>query len=169
MTSITDEWAEDAPASAETTPAPPAKPKSKKPKKPKKKPDPPPLEFPTVDAFVTEYLAPTIRRNLLKNTLTWCPDWWRHPEAVSRLTAIWRAWENLRLDPALGISTWWLHHCDPHLRVLMDPDTGPLSGCNPKKGHTRHALGPLPITPSDPALWLTPAFSTEPEHEDNGV
>lgn len=38
------------------------------------------------------------------------------------MEAIWRAWEYLRLEAALGISTWWLNHADPHMRVLMDKE-----------------------------------------------
>ncbi|MBT2505834.1 DUF4913 domain-containing protein [Streptomyces sp. ISL-98] len=82
-------------------------------------------------------------------------------EALSRLTALWRAWENLRLDPALGMSTWWLHHAKPHLQDLLDADTGPLSACSPE-GHTAYAYPPLPLEPADPALWLSPAFSAAP-------
>ncbi|SEF16356.1 protein of unknown function [Streptomyces sp. 2112.2] len=121
----------------------------------------PQLVFSTVTDFVHDYLAPMIRRNLAGGQLTWCPAWWRHPEAVTRLTALWRSWENLRLDPAVGISMWFLHHCDPHLRVLMDPDIGPLAACQPGQ-HGAYALAPLPVERPDPALWLSPAFSAAP-------
>jgi hypothetical protein len=59
----------------------------------------------------------------------WCPSWFRHPEALSRLDSVWRAWEFLRFDPALGMSNWWLHHVDPHVQALMDPVTGPFAHC----------------------------------------
>ncbi|MDQ0819407.1 hypothetical protein QFZ79_001702 [Arthrobacter sp. V4I6] len=36
--------------------------------------------------------------------------------------------EHLRLEPALGISTWWLNHADPHMRILMDKE-GPFNKC----------------------------------------
>jgi hypothetical protein len=58
----------------------------------------------------------------------WCPEWYKHPEALIRMEAIWRAWEHLRLEPALGVSTWWLNHADPHMRVLMDTE-GPFKKC----------------------------------------
>ncbi|MGV0111135.1 DUF4913 domain-containing protein [Arthrobacter sp. CP30] len=32
--------------------------------------------------------------------------------AVSRLNALWRAWETLRLDPGTGMSDWWRIHAD---------------------------------------------------------
>jgi hypothetical protein len=44
------------------------------------------------------------------------------------MEAIWRAWEHLRLEPALGVSTWWLNHADPHMRALMDKE-GPFKKC----------------------------------------
>jgi hypothetical protein len=44
------------------------------------------------------------------------------------MESIWRAWEHLRLEPALGISTWFLNHADPHMRVLMD-NKGPFKKC----------------------------------------
>ncbi|MDJ0344239.1 DUF4913 domain-containing protein [Streptomyces sp. H10-C2] len=168
MTRIDDEWAE-APATPGTEPASPPDPSSDKNagrgkrKGKKKKPAPKPV-FQSLDEFVTEYLAQVIRRQLNGSTQTWCPAWWKHPEAISRLSALWRAWENLQLEPALGMSVWWLQHCDPHLRALMHPDTGPLASCSPE-GHSDYAYKPLPLEKSDPALWLSPSFSTTPAPE----
>jgi hypothetical protein len=117
------------------------------------------LLFPSVDEFMTEFLAPILRRRLSRTVAIWCPSWWRHPEAIARVTALWRAFEHLRLDPALGMSTWWLHHADPHLRALMDPDYGPFAVCDPREGHNERELPPLPLEPSPPELWDHPAFS----------
>lgn len=50
------------------------------------------------------------------------------PEALIRMESIWQAWEHLRLEPAVGVSTWWLNHADPHMRVLMDKE-GPFKKC----------------------------------------
>ena len=33
-----------------------------------------------------------------------------------------------RVEPAIGVSTWWLNHADPHMRVLMDRE-GPFKKC----------------------------------------
>ncbi|MBE1598853.1 MULTISPECIES: DUF4913 domain-containing protein [Streptomyces] len=117
----------------------------------------PEFYFADVDAFVSGYLSPTIRRRIDGSSVTWCPQWWQHPEAGARLTALWLAWEHLRREPALGMSTWWLYHFDPHLRVLMDTDTGPFAACSPEEGHTAHPFAPLPVDPmptpeADPAL-----------------
>uniref|UniRef100_A0AAU2JTC9 DUF4913 domain-containing protein n=1 Tax=Streptomyces sp. NBC_00049 TaxID=2903617 RepID=A0AAU2JTC9_9ACTN len=103
--------------------------------------------FADVFVFVTEYLSQMVRRRVNGSTATWCPRWWEHPEAGARLSALWLAWEHLRHDPALGMSTWWLHHADPHLRVLMDADMGPFAACSPKDGHTAYPFDPLPVDP----------------------
>ncbi|WP_223836023.1 DUF4913 domain-containing protein [Streptomyces venezuelae] len=105
--------------------------------------------FADVFAFVTDYLAVMIRRPLDGTSATWCPHWWEHPEAGARLSALWLAWEHLRHDPALGMTTWWIHHADPHLKVLMDPRQGPFAACSPE-GHAREPLGPLPVEPYEP-------------------
>ncbi|MFJ8195268.1 DUF4913 domain-containing protein [Streptomyces sp. NPDC096094] len=163
---IVDEWADDPEPTEETGAASPrSKPgKTKKTGKTKKaaKDEPPPLVYQSVNEFMTEWLAPVIRRKIDGQTLTWCPRWWAHPEVLTRVNALWRAWEHLRLDPALGMSMWFLHHCDPHLRQIMDGDTGPLAKCSINDGHEmRRPLEPLPLETADPALWLDPAFSTE--------
>ncbi len=115
--------------------------------------------YATLDAWVGEHLSPLIRRRF-GGSLTWCAQWWRHAEAVSRLTALWHEWERARAQG--GLSDWWLHHADPHLRVLMSRDDGPFMACKPPEGDQpgeHRPLPPLPVAPSDPALWLGSAFS----------
>lgn len=90
--------------------------------------------FPNVDVFVREFLAPTYRRSLEGNHRVWCPDWWRHAEAINRLESLWRAWEHLRLDPATGMSVWWRDHADHHMPALLAAD-GPFKGCGSDRGH----------------------------------
>ncbi|GAA0438982.1 DUF4913 domain-containing protein [Streptomyces luteireticuli] len=167
MDPFADEWADDdatahPPAAPETKPAAAAGPARAKRRRPARKQQPPrELVFPTVKHFVEDYFAEVIRRNL-HGSATWCPRWWAHTEALLRLTAVWRAWEHLRHDPALGMSNWMLQHADPHLRVLMDRDNGPFSACSPE-GHSRYAYEPLPLEPADPAMWLSPSLSAMPK------
>lgn len=101
--------------------------------------------FAAVDQWVSGWLLPMWSRDLHGEASTWCPQWWRHPEAVARLTALWLCWEHLRLDPATGMSSWWRDHADHHLGVLLSSSTV-FKGCSPK-GHTDY---PLPELPSDP-------------------
>jgi uncharacterized protein DUF4913 len=104
--------------------------------------------FPNVLAFVTEHLTPMYRRSLSGTDRTWCAEWWRHTEAVSRLEALWRSWEYLRLDPNLGISVWMRDHLDHHMAILLDAD-GPFKGCKPDQHAQR--LEALPLKPPVPA------------------
>ena len=78
------------------------------------------LFYPHVAAFVSDRLVHLYARRL-GQTYVWCPEWFRHAEALSRLDALWRAWEHLRLDPATGISVWWRDHADPHMWRAAQP------------------------------------------------
>jgi hypothetical protein len=111
----------------------------------------PELVYPSVDLFVAHLIAPTWCRPVDGRHLTWCPSWWKHPEAIMRLEALWRSWEHLRMDPATGLSVWMLDHADRHMRILMDPDLGPFKGCHPERGHGDR-LSPLPL--SEPPAGL---------------
>jgi hypothetical protein len=89
----------------------------------------PELVYSSAVEFFVELLAQSYVREVNEGAaFAWCPEWYKHPEALIRMEAIWRAWEHLRLEPALGISTWWLNHADPHMRVLMDKE-GPFKKC----------------------------------------
>lgn len=104
------------------------------------------LQFPDVVSFVEELLAKTYRRQLRDvGHIVWCPEWWRHPEAVMRLDAMWMAWETQR-GHADGMSTWFRDHADPHMAVLMSPE-GPFKACRQQTHKDR--LPPLPcVTPA---------------------
>jgi len=68
--------------------------------------------------------------------MRWCPQWWAHAEALSRLEALWRTWEAARLDPLQGIAVWYRDFCDPRLLVLFSP-AGPFAQCTAE----RHSPG----------------------------
>lgn len=129
---------------------------------------PPPMEtddsadvmFRSMVSFYEEYFAVLVQRRVDGVHLAWCPDWWKHGEAVARLNLLWRAFEYLRHDAVLGLSNWWLHHVDPHLAVLMDPRTGPFALCSGPEGHSTE-LGPLPGNPVPEGLFDLPAFSVD--------
>ncbi|MCK1820963.1 DUF4913 domain-containing protein [Streptomyces sp. XM83C] len=87
------------------------------------------LFYANVVEFFTDRLCHLLSPPPPGSGRVWCPEWYRHAQAVSRLDAVWRAWEMLRFDGALGISNWWLHHADPHWRALTDPVTGPFAHC----------------------------------------
>lgn len=74
-----------------------------------------------------------------KRSLAWCPQWWNHIEAVTRISSLWHGWEKSRLEPGAALSTWILDHADRHMDRLLNPQ-GPFRYCSPKDGHTRKAV-----------------------------
>lgn len=110
--------------------------------------------FRSVTGFVEQWLLPTLTGKLTSSGgsggRVWCPEWWRHPQVAVRLTALWRAWEAARASgSADAMSSWWLHHADPHLRALCDGDAGPMYRC----GSRHHDLESYPSTPV-PSGWF---------------
>lgn len=112
------------------------------------------LVYSNVAEFVTDHLAYQYRRDIdlagRATTFTWCAQWWRHEEAVSRLTGLWRAWEILRTDPTTGLAVWWRDYADPTMRILFD-ERGPFHGCT-SKAHAPKAI-PLPLDPPPAGLF----------------
>lgn len=122
-------------------------------------------EFESVYQFVEEHLVHVYARHMQhKPGRLWCPRWFVHAEAVSRLEALWRAYESLRLDPATGMSVWWRDHVDHHMRVLMAPD-GPFEGCGGEAGHKRPAP-PLPVEPMTDVDLREAMSTTDPESDE---
>ncbi|HXH78993.1 DUF4913 domain-containing protein [Nocardioides sp.] len=109
----------------------------------------PELQYGSVDEFVREIIVPVFRRKVAaRNASRWDAEWWRYPEAVIRLEALWRAWEHLRLDPATGMSVWLRDHADHHLTVLFS-DEGRFG----KSSDTSDHGSPLPYTPPPESLF----------------
>lgn len=116
------------------------------------------LVFESLESFVNEYLTQVLWRPADGQRFAWCAEWWRHPEALVRLAGMWRAFEYLRVDAAMGMSNWWLHHADPQLAVLMDAYRGPFVHCTGPEGH-QDVYGPLPYVPVPPGVLDLPQFS----------
>ncbi|MER6756219.1 DUF4913 domain-containing protein [Micromonospora echinofusca] len=60
-----------------------------------------PPVYVTVEEWVRDYLLPGFPRPVGEVGLVrwhWCEQWWRHDEAVTRLTALWYGWEHARLE-----------------------------------------------------------------------
>lgn len=97
--------------------------------------------YSSVADWVTGHFAAVYSRPVSPTT-RWCPRWWDHAEAVSRLEALWRTWEAARADPVRGIADWY-RDLDAQLAVLTSP-IGPFAQCTPD----RHAgARPLPLIP----------------------
>lgn len=89
--------------------------------------DEPSTYFGSADEFMRHWLSTMYSREVggRGSGRVWRSDWWNVPEALSRIDALWRAWEFLRLEGPTGISVWWRDHADHHMAVLMDPE-GPF-------------------------------------------
>lgn len=113
------------------------------------------LAYDSAEEFLHEYLLPLYNRPIDARNGKWCAQWFLHAEAVSRVDALWRAWEHLRLDPATGLSVWWKDHADVHMAVLLS-QKGPFYACS----STRHnAPEPFPCEMA-PEGWLPKASET---------
>ncbi|WP_280221316.1 DUF4913 domain-containing protein [Nocardia neocaledoniensis] len=105
------------------------------------------LEYETVDAFVDQYVAVNYRREITGRNPThrWCPQWFLHGEVKERMTALWVAFEHLRLGKTTEQSAFWLMHFDQHMDRILDAN-GPFKHCSVRDGHSEE-LGALPTQP----------------------
>ncbi|MFF0284081.1 DUF4913 domain-containing protein [Rhodococcus aetherivorans] len=109
-------------------------------------------KFTNVVEFVQGYFLPVIRRRISDNDggLSWDPRWWAYPEVVARLTALHQAWEEARVsNSASAMSSWWIQHLEPHLRVILDGDTGPMSNAKSDRSFIGWPAMPSDSVPSD--------------------
>jgi hypothetical protein len=106
-----------------------------------------------VETWVNHIYAPTFIRRTTQ-LQRWCPSWWAHPEAIVRLTALWRTWEIARVaETGDGIADWLRGYFDPINPVLLGAE-GPFGSCTPD----RHTDTPaLPVTPAPGDWWDHPA------------
>lgn len=116
--------------------------------------DPPRPVYDSVEAWVTGRFIPMYRRPI-GGEFRWCARWWRHAEAISRLTVLWHTWERLRLEPH-GIATWYAAHLDHHLPQLLS-SRGPFYQCSDKEHIEPRALA---AEPAPPGWW---DLSTPPQ------
>ncbi|MEO3930459.1 DUF4913 domain-containing protein [Micromonosporaceae bacterium B7E4] len=82
------------------------------------------LEF-----WVRHLLIPVYGREVT-STAPWCPEWWRHPEAVAHLHGLFLVWESLTgvgSDPT-GPAVWHRDFLGPAMTALRDA-SGPFAGC----------------------------------------
>lgn len=111
--------------------------------------------FPNVYVFVRDHLADVIERDVGSHSNAWCARWFEHPEAVSRLEALWKAFEALRQDPGTGASSWWRDHADPTMAALF-AGQGVFRRCV----NGKHSLGErLPM--EEPPEWLIHSGGSE--------
>lgn len=108
--------------------------------------------FPNVYVFVRDHLVHVYEREANKQSaFRWCSRWFEHPEAVSRLEALWKAFEALRQDPGVGASVWWRDHADPVMSALSSGQ-----GAFRQRSPEKHVLSaPLPMEEPPEGLLLS--------------
>ena len=84
--------------------------------------------YETLDSWVEEYFTVVFSRPI-GGEIRWCPQWREHPEAVTRLEALWRSWETLRLEPNLGMASWLTGCLDPQQPIFLGR-SGPFAQCS---------------------------------------
>jgi Domain of unknown function (DUF4913) len=82
----------------------------------------------------------------------WCPQWWQHPEAISRLTGLWSTWEAAATDSDIAMLSWYQDYLDHHLPVLCSHN-GPFLNCSNDQGHSRSPGVVLQTVPSPDDFW----------------
>ena len=94
----------------------------------KKSPQPIPGDPGSVSVWVATWLAERTR-----SRGRWCDQWEDHPDALTRLDALYGAWKGAKADPDnyAAMSRWLLEHHDRHMAVLLGP-TSPFSQCRPE-------------------------------------
>ncbi|BAD60723.1 MULTISPECIES: DUF4913 domain-containing protein [Nocardia] len=119
------------------------------------------LKYRNLELFVSEFLARVYRREVTREgsqkKARWCPVWWDHGEAVARLAALWRSFERMRQGDGVEMSVWWLHHADPMMDRLLDPENGPFRYCSVADGHVRR-LTKLPVVEIPDALKFADGY-----------
>jgi hypothetical protein len=106
------------------------------------------LRFPNVEAWAYGMFLPMFGWRIDGQRWHWCPQWWRHAEAIWRLELLWRSWEVSR-QHATGMSNWSVE-VDRHLRELLGDD-GPFRQCRVTESDRAARHTDLPHASAEPA------------------
>lgn len=92
--------------------------------------------YPTVEQWVQHWWAVHLERDTTGSRSYWCTRWTEHPEAVSRLTALWQRWEELNAE--------WVRHGD----LVARPGLADAAAARPRRTvpalpQRRHPPAPL--------------------------
>lgn len=96
----------------------------------------PPLQYQTVAEFVEDYVASVYNRPITNHGTHWCMQWWAHPEAVEKFTALWQTWEHYRVhEGPCWLTKYSAYYWYPIMREVTGPE-GPFHSCSPRQGHS---------------------------------
>lgn len=117
--------------------------------------DPDPLDVKVLYGWVQDNIAEWAQRKVVTTNSSggfrWCARWLEHPEAVTRLWALRRAWAEAVVQPGAAMTAYFRDCFDPTMNLLSS-ESGPFHSCSP---HTHTVVDYLP---SAPPPWL-------PDHE----
>ena len=85
--------------------------------------------YSTMEQFVVYYLTSVYNRRIHHASRLWCSQWWKHAELCAKFSALWYAFEHLRLAGPEGMAKWFVQYADPIMEGLFNPN-GPLRGCS---------------------------------------
>ncbi|NKZ73502.1 DUF4913 domain-containing protein [Rhodococcus hoagii] len=109
-------------------------------------------QFANVFEWFDGFFRPVIRRKIgdSDSSLSWDARWWAYPEVVARLTALHYSWEEARASDSMSaMSLWWIQHLEPHLRVILDGDTGPMANAKESRDWMGWPVLPVDDVPAD--------------------
>lgn len=126
------------------------------------------LYFPDVEAWVHGLFLPMFSWRVDGQRWHWCPQWWRHAEAIWRLELLWRSWEVHRMQPT-GMSTWSVE-ADRHLTELLGPEGAfrQCRGADPDRA-ARHTPPVAATAEFAPAGWWNAARPSEATGDGQGT
>lgn len=79
-------------------------------------------------AWVDNVLLPTLTSG--GKGSVWCPEWQAHPDAVTRLAAIWDAWRHMLAEEDAALHSFLRDVLDHHMPLLVDAERGAFRRCN---------------------------------------
>ncbi|MFE3757924.1 DUF4913 domain-containing protein [Nocardia tengchongensis] len=127
-----------------------------------------PPRFAHYSTFVDQWLLPVtavrVAANHREGQYTWCRQWWAHHSVAVRFAALHAVFEAARVaEDKTAMSSLFVSHIDPHMRLILDAAQGPLHRCTPD----RHI--PQPGLPADrpPTGWF-PLIASAGATEDLG-
>lgn len=117
----------------------------------------PTLIYGNVAEFVRDYLRDLHRTGVDGVEVKWAAKFWDYRIALIRLDALWRAWEEMRLDPGTGTSAWLRDHFDHHMPILLSK-TGPFRYAPEEPENKADDGEPLP--------WIDPPEGMFPDERE---
>ncbi|MFD5177857.1 DUF4913 domain-containing protein [Nocardia sp. NPDC058379] len=106
-------------------------------------------------AWVVEHIGKWAQRKLARTSGSvtgwlWCSQWFEHPEAVTILWLLRRAWLEAVTQPGAALFAYFRDCCYPALRLIGDP-TAPFHACTHDEHKDNLSVPVYPLGIFDPA------------------